>query len=159
MEKSKIDFTKADNELNIKSKRLKKLTTNISSLEQTSVKKSFIGSKVTLQEDDYNKIMGLAEKGVLNETSLNELKKVNISLESDNSSYHKGFTEYFDKYNKLKQKNKKVTENVVGLIKEYKIMTNILNKHDLMPEFKKELKNEKETERISRKNKTQDLEM
>jgi hypothetical protein len=38
-------------------------------------------------------------------------------------------------------------------------MTNILDKHNLMPEFKKELKNEKETERISRKSKRQDLEM
>ena len=159
LEKNKIEFNNADNELGIKFKRLKKLTTNISSLEQTTVKKSFLGSKITLQEDDYNKIMGLAEKGVLNQNSLNKLKKVNVSLESDNSSYHKGFTEYSNKYFKLKKEHKKLTDNVVGLIKEYKIMTNILDKHNLMPEFKKELKNEKETERISRKNKREDLEM
>ncbi|MPQ34286.1 plasmid recombination protein [Clostridium estertheticum] len=158
LEKSKIEFNKADNELNIKSKRLKNLTTNISTLEQTNVKKSFIGSKVTLQEDDYNKILKLAEKGVLNETSLNELKRVNASLEQNNLSYHEGFTEYSNKYFKLKKEHKKLTDNVVSLIKEHKIMTNILDKHNLMPEFKNELKNEKETERISRKSKSEDLE-
>ena len=158
-EKSKIEFSKADNELNIKFKRLKKLTTKISSLEQTSVKKSFLGSKVTLQEDDYNKIMDLAEKGVLNENSLNKLKKVNTSLERNNISYHERYKETLNKYDKLKKEHKKLNDNVVGLIKEYKIMTNILYKHDLMPEFKKELKNEKETERISRKNKIEGLEL
>ena len=162
LEKSKIEFNKADNELSIKSKRLKKLTTNISSLEQTSVKKSFIGSKVTLQEDDYNKIIGLAEKGVLNQNSLNELKGVTTSLERDNLRYHERYKETSNKYDKLKKEHKKLNNNVVGLIKEYKIMTTILDKHNLMTEFKKELKNEKETERISRisrKSKRQDLEM
>jgi len=157
LKKSEVKFSKAYNRLNVKSKTLENLTTNISNLEQTSVKKSFIGSKIMLQEDDYNKIINLAEKGVLNENSLNNLKKVNISLERDNLSYHKEFTEYFNKYDKLKQKNKKLTANVVDLIKEYKIMTNILDKHNLIPEFKKELKNEKETERISRRNKKSEL--
>jgi len=152
LEKSKIEFNKADNELSIKSKRLKKLTSNISNLEQTSVKKSFIGSKVTLQEDDYNKIIGLAEKGVLNQNSLNELKKVNTSLERDNISYRQRYKEHLNEYDKLKQKYKKLNANATGLIKEYKIMTNTLEKNDLMHEFKQDLKNEKESERISRKN-------
>ena len=96
---------------------------------------------------------------MLNETSLNKLKEVNISLEQNNLSYHNGFTEYCNKYFKLKKEHKKLNDNVVGLIKEHKIMTNILDKHNLMPEFKKEIKNGKETERISRKSKRQDLEM
>ena len=156
--KNKIEFNKANNELNVKFKRLKNLTTNISSLEQTSVKKSFIGSKVTLQEDDYNKILKLAEKAVLNETALNKLKQVNASLERNNLSYHKGFTEYSNKYLKLKKEHKELTGNVVGLIKEHKIMTTVLDKYNLMPEFKNELKNEKETEKISRKSKSEGLE-
>lgn len=159
LKKGEIEFDKAYNELNIKSKTLENLTTNISNLEHTDVKKSFIGSKVTLQEEDYNKIMDLAKKGVLNENSLNDLKKVNISLKSDSLSYHKGFTEYFDKYSKLKKEHKKLNANVVDLIKEYKIMTNILEKNNLMPEVHQKLKNEKEAEKISRRNKREDLEL
>ena len=117
MEKSKSEFNKADNELNIKFKALENITTNISNLEQTNVKKSLIGSKITLQEVDFNKIMSAAKKGVLNENSLNELKKVNLSLKSDSLSYHKGFTEYFDKNEKLKKKIKilKVILNLWGI--------------------------------------------
>ncbi|MBU3192200.1 MobV family relaxase [Clostridium bowmanii] len=159
LEKSKIEFDKAYNELNIKSKALEKLTTNISNLEHTDVKKSFIGSKMTLHEDDYNKIINLAKKGVLNENSLNDLKKINISLESDNLSYHKGYTEYFTKYSKLKKEHKKLNANVVDLIKEYKIMTNILEKNNLLPEVQQKLKAEKETEKISKRNKRENLEL
>ncbi|WP_291637036.1 MobV family relaxase [Clostridium sp.] len=152
LKKGEIEVDKAYNELNVKSKALENLTTNISNLEQTSVKKSLIGSKITLQEGDYNKIIDLAKKGVLNENSLNELKRANIS-------YHKGFTEYFDKYSKLKKENRKLTDNVAGLIKEYKIMTNILEKNNLMPEVQQKLKDEKETEKISRRNKREELEL
>ncbi|HEY5589116.1 MAG TPA: MobV family relaxase [Candidatus Paceibacterota bacterium] len=158
-EKSKIEFSKADNELNIKFKRLKKLTTKISSLEQTSVKKSFLGSKVTLQEDDYNKIMDLAEKGVLNENSLNKLKKVNTSLERNNISYHERYKETLNKYDELKKDHKKLKVNVLDLIKEYKVMASTLEKNNLMPEVKQKLKDEKEAERISRRNKKEELEL
>jgi len=157
--KGEIEFDKAYNELNSKSKALKNSATNISDIEQTSVKKSLIGSKITLQEVDYNKIINLAKKEVLNENSLNELKRVNTLLERDNISYHKGFTEYFDKYSKLKKENRKLTDNVAGLIKEYKIMTNILEKNNLMPEVKQKLKIEKEAERIPKRNKREDLEL
>ena len=37
-------------------------------------------------------------------------------------------------------------------------MTTVLDKYNLMPEFKNELKNEKETEKISRKSKSEGLE-
>jgi len=159
LKKSVIEFNKAYNELNIKSKTLENLTTNIFSLDQISVKKSLVGSKITLQEVDFNKIMCAAKKGVINENSLNELKKVNLSLKSDSLSYHKGFTEYFDKYSKLKKENRKLTDNVAGLIKEYKIMTDILEKNNLMPEVKQKLKIEKESERISKRTKREDLEL
>jgi hypothetical protein len=96
---------------------------------------------------------------VLNENSLNDLKKVNISLKSDSLSYHKGFTEYFDKYSKLKKENRKLTDNVAGLIKEYKIMTDILEKNNLMPEVKQKLKIEKESEKISKRTKREYLEL
>lgn len=159
LKKGEVEFDKACNELNIKSKTLENLTTNISELEQTNVKKSLIGSKITLQEVDYSKIVDLAKKEVLNENSLNELKRVNTLLERDNLSYHKGFTEYFDKYSKLKKENRKLTDNVAGLIKEYKIMTNILEKNNLMPEVQQNFKNEKEAEKISKRNKREELEL
>ena len=95
LKKSEVEFSKAYNKLKVKSKTLESLTTNISNLEQTSVKKSIIGSKITLQEEDYNKIIDLAKKEVLNENSLNELKRVNTLLERDNLSYHKRYKEYF----------------------------------------------------------------
>ncbi|MBU3182627.1 MobV family relaxase [Clostridium psychrophilum] len=159
LKRSEVEFHTAYNELNIKSKALENLTTNISNLEQTSVKRSLIGSKMTLQEDDYNKIMNLAKKELLNEKSFDELKQVNTSLERDKLSYHKGFTEYFDKYSKLKKEHKKLKDNVVGLIKEYKIMTDILEKNNLIPEVKQKLKLEKESERISKRTKREDLEL
>lgn len=159
LKKSEVEFNKAYNELNLKSKTLENLTTNISNLEQTNVKKSLIGSKITLQEEDYNKIIDLAKKGVLNENSLNDLKKVNISLKSDSLSYHKGFTEYFDKYSKLKKENRKLTDNVASLIKEYKIMASTLEKNNLIPEVQQKLKAKKETEKISRLNKREELEL
>ncbi|MCB2309459.1 plasmid recombination protein [Clostridium estertheticum] len=159
LEKNKIEFDKADNELKIKSKALESLTSNISNLEQTSVKKSFIGSKITLQEVDYNKIIKLAKKGVLNEKSLNDLKRVNLSLERDNLNYHQMSEEHWDKYDNLNRKYKKLNSNVKDLIKENEIMTNVLEKNNLIPEFKQDLKNEKEIERISRRKKRQDLEL
>jgi len=140
LKKSEVEFNKAYNKLNVKSKALENLTTNISNLEQTSVKKSFIGSKITLQEVDYNKIVNLAKKEVLNENSLNELKRVNTSLEQNNLSYHKGFTEYFNKYFKLKKEHKKLIDNVAGLKKEYKIMVSTLEKNNLMSEVQQKLK-------------------
>ena len=157
--KSESELSRVYNKLNIKSKTLENLTTNISNLEQINVKKSLMGSKITLQEVDFNKIMSLAKKGVLNENSLNELKKVNISLKSDVLSYHKGFTEYFDKHEKLKKENKKLKTNLVTLIKEYKIMASTLEKNNLIPEVQQKIKNEKEAETISRRNKREDLEL
>lgn len=106
LKKSEVEFNMAYNKLNIKSKILENLTTNISNLEQTNVKKSIVGSKITLQEVDYNKIIDLAKKEVLNVNSLNELKKVNTSLEQDNLSYHKKYRESLNKYDKLKQEHK-----------------------------------------------------
>jgi uncharacterized phage infection (PIP) family protein YhgE len=103
--------------------------------------------------------MSLAKKGVINENSLNELKKVNTSLKNDSLSYHKGFTEYFDKYSKLKKENRKLTDNVAGLIKEYKIMASTLEKNNLMPEVQQKFKNEKEAEKILRRSKREDLEL
>jgi hypothetical protein len=161
LKRNEVEFEKADNELKIKSKALDNLTSNISNLEQTSVKKSFIGSKITLQEVDYNKIIKLAKKGVLNQTSLNDLRKVNLSLESDNLNYHQRSEEHWDKYDNLNRKYKKLNSNIKDLIKENEIMTNVLEKNNLIPEFKQDLKNEKEIERISRnkrRNKREELE-
>ena len=154
----KEELDKAINDLNIKSKTFEKVRTNISRLEQTNLKKSFIGSKVTLQEVDYNKIINLAKNEVLNEDFLNDLKKDNISLKSDSLSYHKKYRESFNKYDKLKKEHKKLKDNVVGLIKEYKIMTNILEKNDLISEFKNDLKNKKDSKIILRRNKREELE-
>jgi len=95
---------------------------------------------------------------VLNKDSLNDLRNDNISLKNDNLRYHKKYRESFNKYDKLKQEHKKLNDNVVGLIKEYKIMTNILEKNNLIPEFKRDLKNEKASERILRRNKREELE-
>ena len=159
LKRSEVEFSKAYNKLKVKSKTLENLTTNISNIEQTSVKKSIIGSKITLQEEDYNKIVDLAKKEVLNENSLKELKRVNISLEQNNLSYHKGFTEYSNKYFKLKKEHKKLTDNVAGLIKEYKIMVSTLEKNNLMSEVQQKLKEERETEKISRRNKKEELEL
>uniref|UniRef100_UPI00260D7DC7 hypothetical protein n=2 Tax=Clostridium TaxID=1485 RepID=UPI00260D7DC7 len=107
----------------------------------------------------YNKIIDLAKKEVLNENSLNELKRINTSLEQNNLSYHKGFTEYSNKYFKLKKEHKKLTDNVAGLIKEYKIMVSTLEKNNLMSEVQQKLKEERETEKISRRNKKEELEL
>ena len=38
-------------------------------------------------------------------------------------------------------------------------MTNTLEKNNLIPEFKRDLKNEKESEKISRRNKREELEL
>jgi len=159
LKKSEVEFNKAYNILNIKSKALENLTTNISNLEQTSVKKSFIGSKITLQEVDYNKIVNLAKKEVLNENSLNELKIVNTLLERNNLSYHERYNETLNKYDELKKDHKKLKSNVIDLIKEYKVMASTLEKNNLMPEFKQKLKDEKEVERISRRNRKEELEL
>jgi len=101
----------------------------------------------------------LAKKGVLNEISLNDLKKVNLSLESDNLNYHQRSEEHWDKYDNLNRKYKKLNSNVKDLIKENEIMTNILEKNNLIPEFNKNLKNEKENEITLRRKKRQDLEL
>ena len=159
LNKSKIELDKADNELKIKSKTLENLTTNIFSLDQINIKKSLIGSKITLQEVDFNKIMCAAKKGVINENSLNEFKKVNISLKSDSLSYHKGFTEYFNKNEMLKKENKKLKTDLVTLIKENKVMASTLEKNNLMPEVQEKLKNEKEAEKVLRRTKREDLEL
>ncbi len=159
LKKSEVEFSKAYNNLKVKSKTLENLTTNISDLEQTSVKKSIIGSKITLQEVDYNKIIDLAKKEVLNENSLNELKRVNTLLERNNLSYHERYKETLSKYDKLKKEHKKLNDNVVGLIKEYKIMANTLEKNNLMSEVQQKLKDEKEAERISKRNKREELEL
>jgi len=153
LDKSKLALDEACKELKLKSTALENITTNISTLEQTSVKKSFIGSKITLQEEDYNNLINLAKKGVLNEDSLNDLKKVNISLKSDNLNYQKEYKKYVNKYDQLKQERKKLNANVLDLIKKYKIMTKTLEKNNLLTQFNKDLKNEKEFERISRRNK------
>uniref|UniRef100_UPI0026375E06 hypothetical protein n=1 Tax=Clostridium sp. TaxID=1506 RepID=UPI0026375E06 len=107
----------------------------------------------------YNKIIDLAKKEVLNENSLNELKRVNTLLERNNLSYNTRYKETLNKYNKLKKDHKKLNDNVLGLIKEYKIMTSTLEKNNLMSEVQQKLKDEKETERISRRNKREDLEL
>ena len=91
--------------------------------------------------------------------SLNELKKVNISLKSDSLSYHKGFIEYFDKNEKLKKENKELKTNLVTLIKEYKIMASTLEKNKLIPEVQEKQKNEKEVERVLRRSKRENLEL
>lgn len=114
-------------------------------------KKSLMGAKITLPEDDFNKIIDMAKKGVINSNEISKLKDENTRLKENVSDYKNWYEKAGNTISQLKSDNKKLHKDLKNIKQQGKVMYDTLNEHDLIPEAQERYKTVKEAEKIAEK--------
>lgn len=151
IEKAKTELVKSYNKLKTDYEAVKDVTSTIWDLEHLEAKKSFIGAKITLSEDDYNKLLAMSKQAVLNSNKVRYLELENKNLKDENKSFKDGAYKKADKAEELKKDNQKLKDKLKDLTQQAKAMFDTLEKHDLVPEAQEQLKTMKEAERVAEK--------
>jgi len=151
IEKLKSELERTYNKLQNEKEALRGTRTTLYELEHLDIKNSLIGSKITLSEDDFNKIMDMAKKGVHNSRELDDLKREVNWLKENNESYKQVTNKNSDTLSELRKENTKLRNGLKDLKEQGKAMYETLKKHDLVPEAQDTLKNMREAEKASEK--------
>lgn len=114
-------------------------------------KKMLIWAKITLPEGDFNKIMDMAKKGVLNSDEISKLKDENTRLKDDVSDYKNWSQRAENTISQLQSDNKKLHKDLKRVKQQGKVMYDTLGDHDLIPEAQERYKTVKEAEKIAEK--------
>src|ERR1035437_6181166 len=160
IEKIKTELNKTHDRLKNDFETVKDVKTNIWHLEHLEKKKSLIGAKTVVKTEDYNKLVDMAKQGVYTLHEMREFKEKNINLNKDNNRLTKSYFNSKNQNNELEKENTTLQKGTKELKKQHKVLIDTLDSHNLLPEANKRLKTirEKESERISRRNKREYLE-
>lgn len=105
-------------------KAYRDIRSTIVGIDNIEVRKNRISRTVSLKQDDYDKITGLAKQGVYNSNKIEDLERKNKQLESTNSHNGSKNKELWDENLKLKSKVSdlnKIVKNInkaLGLLSE-----------------------------------------
>jgi Plasmid recombination enzyme len=160
IEKIKTELNKTHDRLKNDFETVKDVKTNIWHLEHLEKKNSLIGAKTVVKTEDYNKLVDMAKQGVYTLHEMRELKEKNINLNKDNNRLTKSYFNSKNRNNELEKENTTLQKGTKELKKQHKVLIDTLDSHNLLPEANKRLKTirEKESEKISRRNKRDYLE-
>lgn len=160
LEETKTELNKTQDKLKNDFETVRNVKTNIWRLEHLEKKKSLIGAKTVIKTEDYNKLVDVAKQGVYTLDEIRELKEKNINLNKDNNRLTESYSNSKNQNNELEKENSTLQKESKELKKQHKAMIDTLDSHNLLPEANKRLKTirEKESERISRRNKREELE-
>ncbi|WP_294359438.1 MobV family relaxase [uncultured Clostridium sp.] len=125
---------------------------SIYEIEHLESKKSFLGGKMTLLKDDYEKLVNLAKKSIKDSIELKDLKNINKSLKSQNEYLSKLSNNKTNKITELQKQNNILLKNNNILKTKSSAMLTVLKKHDLVPEANKLLQDHYNKENSKNKN-------
>ena len=130
------------NRLDIKIERLKgdlkaieEVRESITEINSIEAKRSFVGSKITIKEKDYESLIALAKQGVHNSNQIEKLQKENKDLEEEIKDLKIDKPEYiqlWNGYNNLKEEHKKVN-------KRANILFKVVKEEGLLPKLQDEI--------------------
>lgn len=145
------EIDKSINTLKTDLEALQDTKTSLWELEHLETKKSLIGAKITFPEGDFNKIIDMAKKGVLNSDEISKLKDENTRLKDDVSDYRNWSNKAGNTISQLQSDNKKLHKDLKRVKQQGKVMYDTLGDHDLIPEAQERYKTVKEAEKIAEK--------
>lgn len=151
IEKTKTELDRTFDRIKNKQEALRDTTSSLYKLEHLEAKKSLIGAKITLSEEDFNTIINLAKKEVLNSRELDDLKRENDRLKEYNKSFRDSSSKTIDKISGLKEENQKLKRVLKDLKEQGKAMFETLKSHDLIPEAQQRLNTMREAEKVAEK--------
>jgi hypothetical protein len=162
IEKNKVVLAKVSNTIKTDLKALEGIRKCVYDIDQVHTKKTFLGSKMAISQDDLKMLMDMAKKGVINTDKIADLESANKDLMNDNSIYRRNSKEHFQVKNELNKEIKDLMGELKIANRQGKAMFKILEKHKLTGEAQKEhekmVNAEKETKRAINKSKSMGLE-
>jgi predicted nuclease with TOPRIM domain len=160
-----------DKNINALKKAIEVSKTNeniLNDLKSVETKKSILGGKISLNEDDYNKILNLAKEGLSKSNEILELKQKITNLHYENSSLKESSKYYRNKVNQFQDELDNFKNQVANLSEKVDIRTRAVHalkdtakKHNCYDEAKT-LFNERENKRalaLEEKNKMNIMDM
>lgn len=154
--KTELDITQ--DKLKIDFKAVQDTRVNLCELERLEVKKSFIGSKITLSEKDYNKLVDIAKQGIHNSNKVKDLEIENINMKNDSKGFRDGanklvniISELKEENKNLRKENKSIKKDLKNLKEQDKAMYETLENHGVIHEAKDKLKTMREAQKVSEK--------
>jgi len=132
---------------------VKDIKGSIWDISHVDVKKSLIGGKVTLAENDYNNIVALAKQGVHNANKIQKLINENNEIRNRNNSFENKFNNVNDGISKVVAENKRLKDNIKDFKAQGEAMFETLKKYDLIPEAKEYMEAKKVSNKVLDKNK------
>lgn len=150
IEKSKLEVEQLEHAVKTHQNDLERTRLTLYNLEHLEVKKSLLGSKMTISEGDFNKLMDMAKDDVINSTELKKLKRDIEALRLDNGILKNSYDKSSRLSSKLWEQNNDLKGNLKKLKDQGKAMYEVLKKHDLIPEAQQELKNIRQAEKQSK---------
>lgn len=118
-------------------------------VDNIQAKKSIVGQNITIKEEDFNRLKGIAIEGLKNKTKITDLEKENRILKSSNARKEESINRFHDENVKLKQSNKKLTNELEKSGITNKALYTVAKENDLLGQAQKILE-----ELVKPKNKT-----
>lgn len=130
---------------------LQGIKSNLNDLEHIKVKKNLIWGNLSISEDDYNKLLGLSKRQIVDSREIDKLKRENNWLKEDKDSFRQVNNNNEDKISELRKENLKLKKGVESLRQQGKAMLDTLETHNLIPEAQKRLADMRESEKVTEK--------
>ena len=154
----KIGLTEDVGVLKSDLRALEGICASIDDIEHIDVKEGFLGGKVTLKKNDYDKLISLAKQGVVNANKVDELTRINEKLIEDVKSNKKGLKEARSEHLEIKTEFIGMKKKFKDLREPSEAMFEVLKKHNLVPEAKEYLQAKRVADKVLNKNKSWDME-
>lgn len=100
-------------------------------------KRSFTGQNITIKEDDFNKLKGMAINGLKNNTRIDELERENDMLKKSNARKDNTIRVLDDENIKLRKNNTKLNKTLEIQNTKYKALHTVAKENDLLGQAQK----------------------
>jgi len=130
---------------------VKDIRSCIYDINHIEVKKGLIGSKITISENDYKTLVGLAKQGVYNRDKIRDLESDNSRLKDNLDNHRQVSNSNAAKISELREENSKLKKALKDIKEQGKAMYETLKDHNLIPEAQQRLNTNREAEKVAEK--------
>lgn len=137
------------------------LQSNLEELNNLKAKKNVLGGKMNVSEGDYNEILGLAKKGLVNSIELKDLKGEIENLKIENKEYKRAFSsrgDEFEDYKKLKALNNTSNNKLTAINKVLRVMEPE-EREQFLKIYNKKLEEIQKPQQVNQKAKIKDFQL
>lgn len=137
---------------------VKDIYSSIEEINHIEVKEGFLGGKVTVKKDDFNKVINLAKQSVHTKEKIQKLILENRELRNSIEHYRRDHDSSKNTVSKATEQNKRLKNALDNLKEQGEAMYAVLDKHGLVPEAKQYMEAKRVADKVLNKNRAWDNE-